>query len=230
MPDDLDYGRLTQRSLIALFVCAVLVTTCYFYVDRAVAWFVFDNDFSRFRVLRWLTEIPPILQSWAPAVIVAVAIRRAWGPLRRWECVVLASGVGMVLADQFRETLSYVFGRYWPQTWIDNNPSLIRDQAYGFHFFHGGIAYGSFPSGHTARTVGILAPIWMAYARLRWICALALLAEVAGLLGMNYHFVGDTVGGGFVGGIVGAYTAYACGVVRPPVHPNRFRKSISEDT
>ncbi len=37
--------------------------------------------------------------------------------------------VSMILADQFRESLSYVFGRYWPETWIDNNPSFIQDGA-----------------------------------------------------------------------------------------------------
>ncbi len=57
----------------------------------------------------------------------------------------------------------YVFGRDWPETWIDNNPSLIRDGAYGFHPFHGNSAYGSFPSGHTARTLAVAAVVWIAY-------------------------------------------------------------------
>ena len=32
-------------------------------------------------------------------------------------------------------TLAYAFGRYWPDTWVHDNPSLIRDGAYGFHPF-----------------------------------------------------------------------------------------------
>jgi membrane-associated phospholipid phosphatase len=38
-----------------------------------------------------------------------------------------------------------------------------------------------------------------------------------GLLGMNYHFVGDVVGGGFVGAVVGAWTAWLCGINGPEV-------------
>jgi hypothetical protein len=35
---------------------------------------------------------------------------------------------------------------------------------------------------------------------------------------MNYHFVGDVIAGGFVGGVVGAYTAYLGGLDETPVH------------
>jgi hypothetical protein len=37
-------------------------------------------------------------------------------------------------------------------------------------------------------------------------------AEAVGLLGMDYHFVGDVIAGGFVGGVVGAYTAHYTGL------------------
>ena len=50
------------------------------------------------------------------------------------------------------------------------------------------------------------------YPRLRWAGIAAALLEAAGLLAMNYHFVGDIIAGSFVGGIVGTYLAHACGV------------------
>jgi membrane-associated phospholipid phosphatase len=103
--------------------------------------------------------------------------------------------------------LGFAFGRYWPETWIDDNPSLIGDGAYGFHPFHGGTAYRSFPSGHTARILAVATIVWIGYPRWRWACVLSSLAVAAGLIGMNYHFVGDVIAGGFVGGIVGAYIA-----------------------
>jgi membrane-associated phospholipid phosphatase len=172
-----------------------------------VAFYVHDQRFADLTALKWLTYPPPVVQAWVPAGLAALMVRRAWGPFCRWERVLLAAGVSLVLADQFRESLAYVFGRYWPDTWINDNPSLIRDGAYGFHPFRGGVAYGSFPSGHTARTLAVAAVLWIAYPRWRWAWALASGAEAAGLLGMDYHFVGDVVAGGFVGGIVGAYTA-----------------------
>jgi membrane-associated phospholipid phosphatase len=142
-------------------------------------------------------------------------VRRAWGPFRRWELTLLAACLGIVLADQFRQTLAYVFGRYWPDTWIQDNPSLIRDDAYGFHPFHSGEAFDSFPSGHAARTLALAATLWVAYPRWRWACGLASVAEAVALVGMNYHFVSDVIAGGFVGAIVATYTAYGTRLAAP---------------
>jgi membrane-associated phospholipid phosphatase len=216
------YGRLFRKTLIAVLLGAVLVGLCYRFVDRPVAFTVHDQGLADYPVLKWLTVPPPILQAWTPVALVALMVRRVYGPLRRWERTVAAACVGMVLADQFRETMAYAFGRYWPETWIDHNPSLIRDGAYGFHPFHGGSAYGSFPSGHTARTLAIAAVVWIAYPRWRWACVLGAVAVAGGLIGMNYHFVGDVIAGGFVGGIVGAYTAHYSGLRGAPgpgIHP-----------
>jgi membrane-associated phospholipid phosphatase len=215
MDNGQDFGRLAWKTLAALLLCAALVVVCYWFVDRPVAFYVHEHGFADDRVLKWLTYPPPVVQAWVPVVLAALIVRRAWGPFRRWELAVAAACVGMVVADQFRETLAYVFGRYWPETWVDETPALIRDGAYGFHFFHGGRAYGSFPSGHTARTLAVAAVVWIAYPRWRWACGLASLAVAAGLLGMNYHFVGDVIAGGFVGGIVGAYTAHFAGLGGP---------------
>lgn len=210
MTRDVQYFPLLQRSLLVLGVGAVLVTLCYYFVDRPVAYFVRDHDIHRFVVLKWLTYPPPIIQTWAPAVLIGLVIRRAFGPFRRWEQALFAAAVSLIVAVQFKNTLKYTFGRDWPDTWIDDNPSLFQDDAYGFHPFDGSIVYGSFPSGHTARVLSLVAVYWIAYPRWRWAGALATAAIVVGLIGMNYHFVGDTIAGGVVGGLVGMYTAYFC--------------------
>ncbi|MBY0521889.1 MAG: phosphatase PAP2 family protein [Gemmataceae bacterium] len=210
------FRRLLRNSVIALIICAALVTVCYFFVDRPFAFWVNESRFNRFAFLADLTYPPPILQDLAPAVLAALMVRRIWGPFRRWEHALLAASVGVILADQFRESLGVVFGRYWPKTWIDNNPSLIKDNAYGFHPFHRGSAYGSFPSGHTARTLAAASVLWIAFPRWRWAAVAASLAVATGLLGMDYHFVSDVIAGGFVGAIVGAYTAHFCGLDERP--------------
>jgi membrane-associated phospholipid phosphatase len=208
--DDPTFGRLLRQTLTALAVGAALVVVCYFFVDCPVAYYVHERDFAAHPALKWMTDPPPIVQTWVPVVLAALAVRRAWGPFRPWERATVAACVGLVLADQFKDTLAYAFGRTWPETWVNDNPSLIRDGAYGFHPFHGGRGYESFPSGHTARTVGAAAVVWIAAPRWRWACVAGTAAVGAGLVGMNYHFVGDVVAGGFVGGIVGAYTAHFC--------------------
>ncbi|HYV34084.1 MAG TPA: phosphatase PAP2 family protein [Gemmataceae bacterium] len=200
------FRLLLWKTLAWLVLAALLVALCYFVVDREVARYVYDQGFASHYALKWVTLPPPILQAWAPAVIAALMIRRVWGPLHRCERALLAACVAIIVADQFRESLSYVFGRYWPETWIDNNPSFIRDGAYGFHPFHSGSAYGSFPSGHSTRILAVASVLWIAYPKLRLACGLVSVAEALGLIGMNYHFVGDVIAGGFVGAIVGAWT------------------------
>jgi membrane-associated phospholipid phosphatase len=203
-----EFSRLLRRSLLAALVCVGLVTVCYLFVDRPVASFVHQHKLASHAALKWLTYPPPIVQAWTPVVLAVLVVRRAFGTFRRWEVVLVAACVSMILADQFRESLSYAFGRYWPETWIDNNPSYIQNGAYGFHPFHAGSAYGSFPSGHMARVLGFAAVVWIAYPRWRWACVIAALATAAGLLGMNYHFVSDVIAGSFVGSIVGMYAAH----------------------
>ena len=192
------FGLLLRRSLLALLLGAILVAFCYFFVDRPVAFFVHDQGFGRYPELKWLTYPPPILERWAQVLLVFLVVRRTQKEFRRWERTLFAACVSLVIAEQFRETLAYGFGRYWPETWIDNNPSLIGDGAYGFHPFHAGEIYKSFPSGHTARTVAIAAVVWIAYPQWRWLCVLTSAAVAIGLLLMDYHFVGDVVGGAFL--------------------------------
>jgi len=205
MPSDLQFMHLLRRSTIALVACAAAVVVCYFYVDRPVALFVYRHESQRFDAWRWLTEPPPLVQSWSPLVLAALMVRRAWGPWARWQQVLLAACVSLIVADQARQSLGDVCGRYWPETWRDDNPSLIKNGAYGFHPFETGDDVGSFPSGHAARIVGFATVFWLAYPRSRWWWALLAAPMLVALVAMNYHFVGDVIAGSVLGAIVGAY-------------------------
>jgi membrane-associated phospholipid phosphatase len=213
------YQTLLVRSAIALVCCALLVAICYFFVDRPVALWLNAHHTNRFRFLVWLQDPPPVLQAWAPAAIAALVIRRAWGPFRRWELTLLAACLSLLVAAQFKDSLKFCFGRYWPETWTHNNPSFLGDGQYGFHPFHDGVAFGSFPSGHTTRTLAMAAVVWVAAPRWRWACVVASLLVAVALIGLNYHFVGDVTAGGFVGGLVGVYMAHGCGLGRDPSAP-----------
>jgi membrane-associated phospholipid phosphatase len=203
----MSFMALLQRTVVALLVCAALVTLCYFFVDEPFARFSYSQNFRRVELLKWLTYTPAYLENLAPVVLVLVAVRRAWGPWSRLERTLFCAALALLVAEALRESLSFVFGRYWPETWVDNNPSLIGNDAYGFHPFHTGRAYESFPSGHTARICAVMMVVWVAYPRLWWLSVLVCLSVVVGLLGMDYHFVGDVVAGAFVGSITGAYAA-----------------------
>jgi membrane-associated phospholipid phosphatase len=211
------FRRLLLRSAGVLVFFSLVVALCYFFVDIPVARFVYGRT-NHWAVLRWLTYPPPVLQAWAPVALVFLMIRRAWGPWRRWELILFAACVNVLVVGQFKDTLKFTFGRYWPDTWIRDNPSLLQDDAYGFHPFQAGPWYDSFPSGHTARTVAIVSIVWIACSNwlVRGLCILATALVVIGLIGMDYHFVGDCVAGGCVGGIVGMYTTHFCGLRPQP--------------
>jgi membrane-associated phospholipid phosphatase len=111
----------------------------------------------------------------------------------------------MLVANEFRVSLGDLFGRYWPETWFDNNPSLIGNGTYGFHPFVHGDDLGSFPSGHASRILGFATVWWLAVARSRAVCAVVCPPMLVSLVAMNYHFVGDVVAGATLGAIVAMY-------------------------
>lgn len=207
-PDATRYFRqLLLRSAVGLLGCAALVTVCYFLIDRPVAFFVRDRGLNRLPLLLWLTYPPMWLNVLAPVVVIVVAVRRAWRPLARPEQTILAAAVALMIAIAVEWYLKALFGRYWPGTWVNGNPSLLDTGAYGFHPFHFGDWYGSFPSGHTARAFAPLSVLWIGYPRLLFPGLAVCLSVVVGLIGMDYHFVGDTVGGAYLGLTTGSYTA-----------------------
>ena len=206
-----EYRSLLRRTLVITALCIAAVLLCYFWIDRPVAFFVYRHHINRFQVFRSLTYPPPEVQNWSALVLTILVVRRAWGPFLRWQKVLLVACLSLIVADDFRISLGDVFGRYWPETWTHDNPSLIGTGTYGFHPFQRGDDIGSFPSGHACRILGFAA-VWMiAMPRSRTVqivvivlCAPMLVSLVA----MNYHFVGDVIAGSILGGIVAMYAAH----------------------
>ena len=124
MPEH-EYRRLLRRTLIATALCIAAVLVCYFWIDRPVAFFVYRHHINEFQVFRWLTYPPPEVQTWSPLVLTAIMLRRAWGPFVHWQKVLLVACLSLIVADQFRIALGDICGRYWPDTWTHDNPSLI---------------------------------------------------------------------------------------------------------
>ena len=215
---DQDYRALLRRSLIATGICVLTVLICYFWIDRPVAFFVYDHHINRIEVFRWLTYPPPEMQNWSALVLAILIVRRAWGPFLRWQKVLLVACITLIVADDFRISLGDVFGRYWPETWTHDNPSLIGTGAYGFHPFQRGDDIGSFPSGHACRILGF-ATVWviaMPHSRTVQVIAIILCAPMlVSLVAMNYHFVSDVIAGSSLGGIVAMYAAHLARLPTP---------------
>jgi membrane-associated phospholipid phosphatase len=200
-----DYRTLLFRTVVAIALCTAAVLICYFWIDRPVAFFVYHHQINKIQVFRWLTYPPPEVQNWSALVLTILMGRRAWGPFLRWQKVLLVACLSLIVADDFRISLGDVCGRYWPETWTRDNPSLIGTGTYGFHPFQRGDDIGSFPSGHAARILGF-AMVWLiAIPGSRTICAVLCAPMLVSLVATNYHFVSDVIAGSVLGAIVATY-------------------------
>lgn len=209
---------LFQKSLISLLPTALLITLCYFWADPAFAFWADHENLRRFPVFDYATHLVDLVMVWSVLYYfyfswsfskslsskssVPVADKK-----RDWPLLSVANSVAISIF--IKDALKAPFGRYWPSTWVNNNPSLIHDHAYGFHWFHKGVIYQSFPSGHTTVAVAFMVSLWLTLPdRLcRWLGVFVAVAVVTGLLADNYHFIGDCLAGGWVGALVAIYVS-----------------------
>jgi membrane-associated phospholipid phosphatase len=216
--NEVEYRSLLRCTLITIALCIAAVLICYFWIDRPVTFFVYRHHINKFQVFRWLTYPSPEVQNWMPLVLTVLMVRRAWGPLVHWQKVLFVACVSAIVADQFRISLGDVCGRYWPETWSHDNPSLIGNGAYGFHPFQRGDDIGSFPSGHACRILGF-ATVWLiATPRSRIVAVILCAPMLVSLVAMNYHFVSDVIAGSVLGGIVATYAAHLARLQMPREH------------
>lgn len=211
IPHQDDAGRQTGkfsmrhlRSFLWSFaLTAILVAISYEWVDRPVAYFVHDK-FAGVRILVDLTRIPEILSVGAGATFVAavlyVLLRR---PSAQFASILVLCVISIAVSSLIKDQLKFLFGRTWPETWIDDNPSLIHDGVFGFNFFTGDVAYGAFPSGHMTAICAFASVLWLGFPRYRALWAGMAGLVAVGLIGANYHFVSDVIAGAFVGATTG---------------------------
>ncbi len=193
--------RLFLPWLKSLIVTAALVLICYFWLDRPIALWVHGNIRSHYQELIAWFQFPDPLIPIALVILMTICVRAIIArPLPKYQIAALLCSVSILGAEFLKKGLKFVFGRTWPETiWPHNNLSLIRDDVYGFHFFHRGYAYHSFPSGHMAAVCAAAAVLWIWYPRFRPVWIIGALVVGTALVGGNYHFLGDVIAGAFVG-------------------------------
>jgi membrane-associated phospholipid phosphatase len=196
----------THRWLLSLAVTTLAVAISYMWLDRPIALLMrvqlpYHDAFAR------LTHIP---DPFIPLGVVTFVSLGLWtmsgSPLSKIQASALVCSISLVMAEVTKSHLKFIFGRTWPNTWIQDNPSFIRDGAYGFNLFHGGAGYASFPSGHMAVICAVISVLWILHPKLRVLYAILVLAVAIGLIGANYHFLGDIIAGAFVGVSIGWMT------------------------
>ncbi len=184
------------RYWVSLPVVVVLVVLCYRYVDVPVAAF-FE------RLLRWnagwrhyTAHLPDLLTTF---VIVGTAL--SWGayPVARargrTHDAELLRLIGTCLPVSFatKAVFKLVFSRTNTRAWLAGYSDP------GFHWFHGGALYASFPSGHMTVFAAFFTALWFYYGRFRAFYAGMLMLLAIALIATDYHFVGDVVAGAYAG-------------------------------
>lgn len=192
-----------RRWLFSLTAVILTATISYWWLDRSIARLA-SARLSHHETFARVSQMPDPFLPLAAVVLIGLALWSISGRLlSRAQTVAVVSSLSVLIAEAIKNQLKFVFGRTWPEAWFPDGPSFIRDGAYGFNPFHGGVGYGSFPSGHMAVACAILSVFWIYYPKLRAVCFVAALGVAGGLVGGNYHFLSDVIVGAFIGASTG---------------------------
>src|SRR6516225_975039 len=191
---------------IGLAITAIGVIASDLWLDQPIALFVHCTVADK-TIFVWLQRLPV-------AFFLLSSLIFAWcglwslleRPLSRARSIGLACSITFIGTNLISNQLKYAFGRTWPESWIEKNPSLIQNGVFGFNPFHGGLGFASFPSGHAAAICSVMAVLWWSCPNWRPIYVACVAAVVFGLIGANYHFLSDILSGMFVGTSVGYIT------------------------
>jgi membrane-associated phospholipid phosphatase len=202
--------RALRIWMLTLALVALAVVLSFYWLDRPLALFVHNwLPQNRRTLIESLTYIPDPLIWIATVTFVGLGLWSLAGrSLSKMQAALMVCGLSFMAAETIKNELKFVFGRTWPETWYQNNPSFIHDGIYGFNWFHGGDAYRSFPSGHMTVVCAVASVLWFYYPRLRAIYVAAALVVFVGLVGANFHFLSDCIAGAFAGASVGLMSIY----------------------
>lgn len=191
--------RFWLKALAGATLCVALVCLCYFFLDKPLAFWIAAHHFSQYAFFAMISEIAVVIYAGAFFSLVFLGIKALAGPLTGLQRKLFIMTITVIVTSYIKDILKLVFGRTWPSTWSANNPSLLKDNVYGFNWFHSTTAYQSFPSGHTTALFCAMTFFWFFFPKWRPLALLLCLLEVIGLLAMNYHFLGDVMAGAFLG-------------------------------
>ena len=193
-----------QKWTVALFICGFCVIVSYFWVDRPTAFFVHDELRGYRAIFDAASRLPKLIGPLVIACTLILSIRAAIRrPLTEAQLAIVLSALSLAVSEIPENWLKLAFGRTWPETWVQDNPSLIRDGVHNFNPFHGGPGFAAFPSGHMVAICAMMSVFWSCYPRFRWVYAICVGTVFVGQLGANYHFVSDLIAGGFLGSTIG---------------------------
>jgi len=182
--------KLASYRCCALWLIALVAIG---FIDKPLALYMHSAGWDQ---LIWLRHISRGLLQ--PLLILTMLILFAYELRPRLLGGVLLVAyfyAGLKLTLAIKVGLKIVFGRYWPNTWIKNNLSLIHDGVYGFNWWHGFGDQGSLPSGHAVLVIFCCTWLYLVMPRLRYLLASIAAVSILPMIILNTHFLGDCLAG-----------------------------------
>lgn len=189
-----------SHAVAGFFLAALLTAFGYYSLDASTAIFFHQLIMSHEMLRKYASHIPDFL---LPIVLVITTF--CWTVFFVWISKGIHNvhtrfmqlcGVSVPLAYVTKTVLQYAFGRADPRMW------LAHRQLVGFHWFHGGPGYTSFPSGHMTVFTALATVLWQRYPRYRMVYVAGVVLLGTALVATNYHFVGDAVAGAYLGFLI----------------------------
>ena len=202
-----------MKFFIASVFFVLLIIFSYFFIDSPLVFFIHANEINKQIVFKLLTHIPDIIIGFIVIYLIALPFCIRKEQSRQFINMMFIAIFSVVSSIQVKDFLKYVFGRFWPDTWINGNPSLLVNNAYGFHFFTSGSAYGSFPSGHTAVTFAFFSVCIRFYPKYKAYFYIPMVLLCVGQVFTHFHFLSDVIGGALVGFWVSKLICYYSSVI-----------------
>jgi len=192
--------RTLKIWIINLILTSAAVWFCYLWLDRPIALWVHGATGNK-RLPTALTDSQFSSISFISACafvicgLAAISGRRFSKP----ETTITMSVLSMVSTVLIKDQLKLIFGRTWPEMFINNG-------VYGFNYFHYGRPFESFPSGHAAvAAAALFIPLFL-FSKLRTVMITCIVAIDIGLVMLNLHFLGDVIAGTFLGFSIALFT------------------------
>ena len=120
-----------KNSCIAFAIAAAGVIVSYFWLDQPLALFLHRNVADR-TVFVWMQRLPVAFPLLSSLTLAWCGLWTLMGrPFSRFQSVALTCSISFISTSLINSQLKYAFGRTWPNTWIENNPSLIPNGVFG---------------------------------------------------------------------------------------------------
>ena len=101
----------------------------------------------------------------------------------KWVEAAMLAGIAVLVGQWLAHgLLKPLFGRTVPSIYLQTG-------LHGFHWFHRGRSFGSFPSGHATEAAALLSVVWAFYPRWRWAYGVTMALVAGALMLGQWHYL-----------------------------------------